>query len=117
MFPQRLTRTLLLSVAALLASAAPASAGESYYIIIFGSQSHPKQLRYTHTWATLVRAVGEGPDSVGYHLEYATISWLPRTLNVRVLSPHGEPGVNLDLYTTLNVVLANRELITMWGPF
>ena len=45
--------------------------------MIFGSQSKPKLLRYTHTWATFVRAVGEGPDLNTYSLELSTISWLP----------------------------------------
>ena len=35
---------------------------ERYYAMIFGSQSSPKLLRYTHTWATFVRVVGEGDD-------------------------------------------------------
>ena len=55
--------------------------------MIFGSQSNPKQLRYTHTWATYVRAVGEGPDPTQYALEAHTISWLPQTLVVRVWRP------------------------------
>src|SRR5262245_7887846 len=40
-----------------LAWAAPAgeAAGDSYYAIVFGSQTHPKVLRFTHTWATFVR--------------------------------------------------------------
>lgn len=33
---------------------------EFHYVLIFGSQSSPKFLRHTHTWATFVRAVGEG---------------------------------------------------------
>lgn len=94
-----------------------ASADEYYFGIIFGSQSEPKQLRYTHTWVTLIRAVGEGPDLGTYNLELSTISWLPRTFEVKVLRPWPEPGINLDLYQTLRVVLANRESITMWGPF
>jgi hypothetical protein len=94
-----------------------ANASEYHFMMVFGSQSHPKQLRYTHTWATFVRAVGEGPDLASYQLEVFTISWLPRTLNVRVLALRPEPGINLDLYTTLNAMLADREHITMWGPF
>ena len=43
-----------------------ARGGEFYYVMIFGSQSDPKLLRYTHTWATFVRAVGEGPDPSNY---------------------------------------------------
>ena len=97
--------------------AATAVADEYYFAMIFGSESQPKRLRYTHTWATLVRAVGEGPDLNSYALELNTISWLPTTLEVRVLRPWPEPGINLDLYQTLKVVGDNRESVTMWGPF
>lgn len=90
--------------------------GEFYYVLIFGSQSSPKILRYTHTWATLVRAVGEGPDPRNYEIYAHTISWLPETLELRVWRPWPEPGVNLDLYQTLDVVYSNRERVTMWGP-
>jgi hypothetical protein len=85
--------------------------------LIFGSQSHPKQLRYTHTWATFVKVVGEGPDLSQYAIEYHTISWYPASFNVRVLAPFPEPGVNLDLYQTIDAVTRNNESITMWGPF
>jgi hypothetical protein len=102
---------------ALVLAPASASAGESYYTLIFGSQSHPKQLRYTHTWATFVRVVGEGPDPNAYTLQVHTISWLPQTLDVKVLRPWPEPGVNLDLYQTLAAMYGNRESVTMWGPF
>jgi hypothetical protein len=46
------------TVAALLPG--PARGGERYYSMIFGSQSSPKLLRYTHTWATFIRVEGEG---------------------------------------------------------
>jgi hypothetical protein len=98
-------------------SAETARAGESYYVMIFGSQSRPKQLRYTHTWATFVKAVGDGPDPRAYALEVQTISWLPQTLEVKVWRPWPEPGVNLDLYRTLAAMSTNGESVTMWGPF
>jgi hypothetical protein len=85
--------------------------------MVFGSQTSPKQLRYTHTWATFVKAVGQGPDLCTYTLQINTISWLPRTLEVHVWRPWPEPGVNLDLYQTLAAMYANRESVTMWGPF
>ena len=94
-----------------------ARAGEVYYVMIFGSQSHPKQLRYTHTWATFIRATGEGPDPNSYALQVHTISWLPQTLEIKVWRPWPEPGVNLDLYQTLQAVHSNKESVTMWGPF
>jgi hypothetical protein len=90
---------------------------EFYYLMIFGSQSKPKLLQYTHTWATFIRAVGEGPDANNYFLYQHTISWLPQSLDVRTWSLFPEPGVNLDLYRTLEAVYRNREHVTMWGPF
>jgi hypothetical protein len=101
----------------LTAATSRATAAEFYYVMVFGSQSQPKQLRYTHTWATFVKATGEGTDPNAYAIEYNTISWLPKTLDVKVFRPWAEPGVNLDLYQTLQTVYANRESVTMWGPF
>lgn len=94
-----------------------ARSGEHYYAIIFGSQSSPKLLRYTHTWATFVRVVGEGNDPRGYQVEQHTISWLPESLDVRTWAFLPEKGVNLDLYATLDAVSRDRESVTMWGPF
>ncbi len=98
-------------------SAGAARASEFYYVLIFGSETRPKQLRFTHTWATFVKATGEGTDPNGYSLEFHTISWLPETLEVKVLRPWPETGVNLDLYQTIDAMLGNREEIAMWGPF
>ncbi len=103
-------------LAALALLAGPPSttrAGEAYYVMVFGSESHPKQLRYTHTWATFIKATGECSDPNAYALEYNTISWLPATLEVKVLRPWPEPGVNLNLYQTLRAVHANGESVTM----
>jgi hypothetical protein len=115
----RRTSARALAVAITIAALTPGSVlgGERYYSIIFGSQSSPKRLRYTHTWATFVRVVGEGDDPRNYQVYQHTISWLPATLDVRVLSPFPEPGVNLDLYATLDAVARNGESVTMWGPF
>ncbi|HEY2157083.1 MAG TPA: hypothetical protein VGH33_15750, partial [Isosphaeraceae bacterium] len=99
--PRRLATIALIA----LALASPARAGEYYYALIFGSDSSPKRLRYTHTWATFIKATGEGTDPNGYAIEMRTISWLPQRLDVRVLNPVPEPGVNLDLYRTLEVEL------------
>jgi hypothetical protein len=114
-------RTWLQVAAALIlalgSSRGTALGGESYYVMIFGSESRPKMLRHTHTWATFIRAVGEGPDPRNYALWVHTISWLPRTLEVHVWRPCPEPGVNLDLYQTLDFAHADCQSVTMWGPF
>jgi hypothetical protein len=98
-------------------SGAFAQTGDRYYVLIFGSQSQPKLLKYTHTWATFVRVIGDETNPNGCTIYQHTISWLPETLNVRVWSPVPEPGVNLDLYQTLQAVSANNERVTLWGPF
>ena len=101
----------------LVFGSAEGTAGEFYYAMIFGSQSKPKLLQYTHTWATFIRAVGEGPDANNYSVYQHTISWLPQSLDVRTWSLLPEPGVNLDLYRTLEAVYHDHEHVTMWGPF
>jgi hypothetical protein len=98
-------------------SAGAARGEERYYAMIFGSQSSPKLLRYTHTWATFIRVVGEGDDLRNYQVYAHTISWLPESLAVRTWSLLPEKGVNLDLYATLDAVYRDREEVTMWGPF
>jgi hypothetical protein len=90
---------------------------ERYYSMIFGSQSRPKLLSYTHTWATFIRVVGEGDDPSGYQVYLHTISWLPASLDVRTWALLPEKGVNLDLYSTLDAVSKHGESVTMWGPF
>jgi hypothetical protein len=92
-------------------------ADDYYYAVVFGSQTHPKMLRYSHTWATFVRLSGEGPDLSTYTMQVHTISWLPKSLKVHVFDPRPEPGVNLDLQATINTMYAEKQNITCWGPF
>lgn len=108
----------VLGVAVIAWWTARLEAGETYYYaMIFGSQSRPKQLRHTHTWATFIKAESEGADPSARPLEFHTISWLPESLNVRTWSPFPERGVNLDLYQTLDFVHKDGQHVTMWGPF
>jgi hypothetical protein len=109
-------RSAALGLAALISCAATAKGNDVYYVLIWGSQSHPKLLKYTHTWATFVHAVGEGPNADNYQLEWHTISWLPATLDVRVFALRPEKGVNLDEHQTLQFVLGKGERVKLWGP-
>lgn len=104
----------VLAVLATAFSPGTSAAGETYYVIIFGAQRDFAEANHTHTWATFVRVCG-GPQ--GGWLQHRTISWLPQTLEVRVGSRQPEPGVNLDLYTTLNWALNDGQKVSMWGPF
>jgi hypothetical protein len=109
-----------MAAAILLGVALPTAstgAAEHHFALVFGSQSHPKQLRYSHTWVTFVKAVGEGPDLSAYQLYAHTVSWYPASKVVRVWTPFPEPGVNMTLEETLAAVAANRERVVLWGPF
>jgi hypothetical protein len=86
--------------------------GEHYYVLVFASQSRPPLPRFTHIWATAVRVTDRPPA-----VETATISWLPATLDIRPLRPVVEPGVNLGLRETLDLVLREGERVTLWGPY
>ena len=110
-------RTALCLCVCAFATGSAVEADEYYFAIIFGSQTHPKMLRDTHSWATFVRAVGEGPDFSQYQLYVHTLSWMPRRIKVRVWSLIPEPGVNLSLEETLRTVYAANENVTLWGPF
>ena len=109
--------TGLVAVLALALPAGAACAEEFYYVMIFGSEDHPKHFRFSHTWATFASATGEGPDPASYAVEAHTISWMPETLDVRVLRLRPERGVNLTLEQSLGMAAAFREGVTMWGPF
>lgn len=113
----RLRSAAIVAIVMVGATAARARADEHYFALIFGSQSSPKVLRRTHTWATFVKAVGEGPDLSTYALEVNTISWLPASLKVKVWRPWAEEGVNFSLQQTLKYVYSRDESVTLWGPF
>ena len=108
---------LLLLFLALFAAPRRSVANDQFYVVIFGSESDPKHLRLSHTFATFVRATGEGPDPSTYALTVHTISWLPRQLDVRVRRPCPEPGINLDLDSTIRVLMKDGETVTAWGPY
>lgn len=89
----------------------PRSPDDRYYVIVFGSESFPKQPRYTHSWATVVRAVG------GTVVESHTISWLPAKIDINPLRFAVEPGANVDLCTTLKNAADTNQKVAMWGPY
>jgi hypothetical protein len=74
-------------------------------------------VRYTHTFATFVRATGRGPCAQSYRLDAFTISWLPRALEVRPLALAPEQGTNLGLDGTLRWAHATGQTVSLWGPY
>ena len=114
---RRLGFLTLFALLSLAGVSRQAKAGDFFYMMIFGSQSDPKQLRFSHTFATFVRATGEGTDPSTYALTWHTISWLPRNLDVRLRRFTPEPGINADLDSTMRIVMKDGEKVTMWGPY
>jgi hypothetical protein len=112
------SRSSLLGLLVLLNGAAAAGhAEELYFVVVFGAQRVPNIPKYSHSFATFIQAAGSGPSPENYALESHTISWLPDTLDIRVLRLVPEPGRNLDLRTTLQVVRSMGERVSMWGPY
>jgi hypothetical protein len=101
----------------LLFACRPGSAGEAYFLLVFGSQRVPNEPNFSHSFATFVRVAGEGPDPNAYCVEPHTISWLPANMQVRVNALFSEPGHNFDLHTTLRFAWENCERTSVWGPY
>jgi hypothetical protein len=89
---------------------------ERYYLILFGSHDITRRPAYTHTWASLIRAV-EVPGCDEPTLEVHTISWLPTKIEINTFSFRVEPGANVELHDTIRRALDTRQRIAMWGPY
>lgn len=87
-------------------------AQDRYFVLIFGSQSKLNNPTRSHTWATVVKANAEGT-----RLEEITISWLPASEQVRLLTVRGEPGVNLGLHATMSRYQQLNGNVSLWGPY
>src|SRR4051794_711542 len=115
--PMRLRKVLVPAVLLLGLVASDTAQGEEYYfVLLFAAQSSPPRAKYSHTFATFVRAVGTGPCLQSYNLSWHTISWLPTNMNVRPLAALPECGHNFDLHTTLRGVLSTGQRVSLWGP-
>jgi hypothetical protein len=92
---------------------APAPAAESaYFVIVFGAQRPViKVPRYSHSFATFVHLTPER------RLEAFTISWMPRSGEVRLLRFEPEDGRNWTLQETLRFCDANAMEVASWGPY
>jgi hypothetical protein len=84
---------------------------------VFSSQRPSGSPKYSHTFATFVKATGEGPWSGAYRLEAHTISWLPRSLEIRVAAVLPELGWNAGLHQTLHWAAATGQRVSLWGPY
>ena len=116
--PARIKRYSLPWIALFILAFAPTRrATEFYYLMVFGSQQIPPRAKYSHSFAVFVRATGQGACAENYALEYYTISWVPQTLDIRLLALSPECGQNLELHATIHWALSTEQRISMWGPY
>lgn len=106
----------VLVIVGMFAGVTSIRADESYYMIIFGQQDRVNRVEASHTFATFTKASGEGADKAKWEVETHTISWMPRSMQIK-LRPLSEEGVNLDLKESLANAKANKAEVSMWGPF
>ena len=98
-----------------------------YFVLVYSSESRPKRGKYTHTWATFVKATPkpkysgaydpQGEQAQYYDLTAHTISWMPASLKLRVLKLRPDVGRNFSNDETMRYVLGNGECIALWGPY
>lgn len=95
------------------------SAGEDYFMLMFGSQRIPTDPDYSHSFATFVRVCwdGDGPCPKDARIEAHTISWLPCNMIVRTRALCPECGCNFDLHTTLRWTQKNCMRTSLWGAY
>jgi hypothetical protein len=89
-------------------------AGDVYLLLLFSQDRDPPAPRFSHTYAAFVHARTRG--GARKVLETHTISWLPASLDVRLLR-RPEPGVNLSLKASLDLSVSMGTRISMWGPY
>lgn len=110
----------LLLVACILVSAAAvpaASAAEKYYLIVFAWEANPNVARSAHTFATFFKVDDKkGAKEGAGAIEARTISWMPASLDIRLLAPP-EKGVNLELSQALKHAKTINTTVSAWGPF
>lgn len=110
--------TLLLLLWSDATSAAPIESRHN--VIFFASQSEPepRRPRLSHTFCTFVKSTvdrsrpGDEPS-----VETHTISWLPVSGQVRVLTLRSERGRNFSLDETLRWARSSGQHVWAYGPF
>jgi hypothetical protein len=109
----------LLVLLVLLVLPAGVRAGETHYLLMFGSQTIPNEPRYAHTFAVFVRESWPGPGACPGNstLESHIISWLPQSGVVRPYALFAECGRNYSLDETLQFAHESCQRVSLWGPY
>jgi hypothetical protein len=107
------------ALAVLLPTATHAGAAEAYYLVIYSFQDPSANKDLAHSFASFVRVTSDGPtlDTERGRCEQFTISWLPASLTVKCKKFRSEPGVNLDLQSSLRWGSERGLCLSYWGPY
>jgi hypothetical protein len=90
-------------------------ADDTYYLIVFASQTPDNQPKYAHTFAAFIKAADTAGKTPA--LETAVISWLPANGIIEVVRLRPEPGKNFGLKETLDWAAALQVQLAAWGPY
>jgi hypothetical protein len=101
----------------LILLASETRAADGYYVVIFGAQQEVNRPQAAHSFATFVKVTSDGPATNDDRLESHTISWMPRSLDVRVLRRFPEPGTNLSLNESLRLARSLDARVVKFGPY
>lgn len=88
---------------------------QRFYLVLYGSQSEPYRIRFTHAWATFVKTTRDANGNLLVRAD--TISWLPATLRIHPLALRREPGMNLNSEDTLAWARSVNSRIAVLGPY
>jgi hypothetical protein len=91
--------------------------GSRFFAIVFGSQSVPKLLWKTHTWATVIKTNDAPCPAALQVLEHHTISWMPVTTQLRLFALSPEPAKNHGLAETITLMQKGGQRVSEWGPY
>jgi hypothetical protein len=111
---------LLCAALALLPAVSRTGAAEACYLVIYSFQNQPSnKTDLAHSFASFVRVSSDGPtlDTEHCRFEHFTISWLPASLTVKCKKFRSEPGVNLDLPSSLKWGYERGLCLSYWGPY
>ncbi|HEV3146559.1 MAG TPA: hypothetical protein VGZ47_21910 [Gemmataceae bacterium] len=113
---RRFLRTISVSLLLLIMGSSVAHASERYYLLVLAAQSDPPRAVDSHTFATFVKASGEGSNPRAWTLECHTISWMPKNMDIEIrIRP--EAGENIDLNESLIWAWQHQAHVSVWGPY
>jgi hypothetical protein len=96
--------------------ALPATVEAEDYMLIFAAEGVPYRPTHAHCFAAVVR-VETAADQPPHVVDFRSLSWLPATMSVRALTLGGEKGRNVPLDETIQLCLAARRRIYLWGAY